>query len=184
MDEVMGNLFGINQQSNKPFFKSSRFIVLTAVLLSIIVFISLSYGYSYYKKSRISEHSQVDVQQQLSDLLSTPDVVEYDWMRTLNPKAKVIEGGIVWSQEKQSGIMKFENLPALSEKQQYHLWLYDRNTKEPISGAIFRQNAFDTNSRLVEFQPKKTVESPYKFILSLENSSGDGEEQVLLRVQP
>ena len=184
MDEVMGNLFNTTSQDKKPLYKSLGFIVLTIVFIVVSAFISLSYGYTYYEKSRLSKYSQINVQQQLTQLLSAPDVAEYDWMRTLNPKAKVVEGGIVWSQDKQQGIMKFKNLPALSKKQQYHLWLYDRNKEQPISGHVFRQNSFDTNTRLVGFKPEKTVTSLYKFILDLENVNGTGEKQTLLRVQP
>lgn len=184
MDEVMGNLFNTTSQGKRSIYKSPISIILTLVFIIVSAYVSLSYGYTYYEKSRLSKHSQIAVKQQLTQLLSNSDIAEYDWMRTLNPKAKSVEGGIIWSQKKQQGVMTFKNLPVLSKKQQYHLWLYDRNTEQPISGHTFRQNRFDTNTRLVVFQPAKKVTSVYKFILNLENVNDEGDKQTLLRVQP
>ena len=185
MDEVMANLFGATTENKKNHFGSKKIVLSAILLLVLIILASTPYGYTYYQQSKSAKHSQLDVKQELTLLLQTPDVIEYSWMRTLNPKAKSIEGGIVWSQEKQVGIMKFKNLSATPKQQQYHLWLYDRSSDQRISSIKFQQHSFDSGTRLVEFQPEKRVESPYKFILSLESLQGDKEnDEVLLRIQP
>lgn len=185
MDEVMTSLFGAVTKDKKNHFWSKNTTLSALLLIMLLTLASIPYGYAYYQNSRSAKHSQLGVQQELTHLLNTPDAIEYSWMRTLNPKAKSIEGGIVWSQEKQAGIMKFKNLSAISRQQQYHLWLYDRSNDQRISSITFQQHSFDSGTRLVEFQPEKRVESPYKFILSLESIKGDkSSDEVLLRIQP
>ena len=182
MDAVMSSL--LSTDSKIIFYKTSLFKWAVALLFIVALLAATPYGYSYYQHSLSAKNKQAVVKTELSELLSAADVAEYNWMRTLNPKAASIEGGIVWSQEKQEGIMKFENLPAVSKHQQYRLSIYDISSDDAILGASFRQNSFDQNTRLVSFKPEKLVKSPYKFILSLENIDGKKESDVLLRAQP
>ena len=185
MDEVMSNnQLSTNTEERKGNFKSIGVKLLVVSLILVAVAASIPYGYAFYQKSITAKYSQVDIQKDLDKLLTVADTVQYSWMRTLNPKAKEVEGGIVWSQEKQTGIMKFKNLPAISKQEQYHLLLHDRGVDQPISSIRFRQNSFDPNTRLVPFKPEKTVKSPYKFILLVENLANNKEDEILLRVQP
>lgn len=184
MDEVMSSLLSTVTKKGKSNFKSIGLKLLVVSLILIAIAASIPYGYAFYQKSKTAKYSQVDIQKDLDKLLTVADTVQYSWMRTLNPKAKKVEGGIVWSQEKQTGIMRFKNLPAISKQEQYHLLLYDRGIDQPISSIRFRQNAFDPNIRLVSFKPEKTVKSPYKFILLVENLTNNKENEILLRVQP
>jgi len=183
MDELKDKYFNTEEHTKRNHFKVLRRILLLSALL-IGLLISFPYAYSYYQYSNAVQDKQYVVQQQLDKLLSIPDVTEYPWMRSLNPMAKSIEGGIVWSQDRQYGVMKFKNLPATADNQQYHLRLYDRNTTQAFSAAIFQQGSFMQSLRLVGFKANTTVQSPYKFILSLESKTGNEAEQVLLRAQP
>jgi hypothetical protein len=183
MDELKDKYFNTEPHTKRYHFKVLRLILLLSAFI-IAVLISFPYAYSYYQDSNAAQNKNYQVQKQLDKLLTSPDVTEYPWMRSLNPIAKSIEGGIVWSQDRQYGVMKFRNLPASGEKQQYHLRLYDRNTTQAFSAAIFQQNNFMPSSRLVSFRADSAVKSPYKFILSLESRRGEEQEQVLLRAQP
>ena len=175
----------LKTQNHLPFYKQASFKWwMLALLLLMTSVVAMPYGYSFYQKSIIAKNNQNSVQNTLDQLLANGNTEEYSWMRTLNPKAKLIEGGVIWNLKKQQGIMKFKNLPTISKKQQYHFWIYDRATNQAVSSAIFQQRPFDPNSRLVEFKPEKPIKSPYKFILSLENVMGSGDTQILLRAQP
>lgn len=183
MEALMGST--LKTQNHLPFYKKASFKWwMLALLLLMTLVVTMPYGYSFYQKSMIAKNNQNSVQNTLDQLLANGNTEEYSWMRTLNPKAKRIEGGVIWSQDKQQGIMKFKNLPAISKTQQYHFWVYDRETNQAVSSAIFQQRPFDPNSRLVEFKPEKPIKSPYKFILSLENIAKNKETEVLLRAQP
>jgi hypothetical protein len=187
MDELKNNFDKIAEPPSVSIKKQySRFlrVIIPSSLIIIAVLASLPYAYSYYQKNTSAQLSQHRVQKQLDHLLSYPDVVEYAWMRSLNPIAKAIEGSIVWSQAEHNGVMKFKNLPATSKKQQYHLRIYDRNTTEAFSTAVFQQGKFMKNARIVAFKANSKVKSPYKFILSLESIQDIEEEQILLRAQP
>jgi len=183
MDELKDKYFNTEAHTKRNYFKVLRLILLLSAFI-ITLLISFPYAYSYYQDSNAAKNKNHQVQKQLDKLLSSPDATEYPWMRSLNPLAKSIEGGIVWSQDRQYGVMKFRNLPATTEKQQYHLRLYDRNTTQAISAVIFQQNKFMPSYRLLSFRADTEVKSPYKFILSLESINGEEQEQVLLRAQP
>jgi len=187
MDELKNNFGKIAKTPSVSIKKQhSQFlrVIIPSSLIIIAVLASLPYAYSYYQKNTSAQLSQHSIQKQLDHLLSYPDVAEYAWMRSLNPIAKAIEGSIVWSQAERHGVMKFKNLPATSEKQQYHLRIYDRNITEAFSTAVFQQGKFMQNARIVAFKANSEVKSPYKFILSLESIQGVEEEQILLRAQP
>jgi len=183
MDELKDKYFNTEAHTKRNHFKVLRLIVLLSVL-TIAALLGFPYAYSYYQDSNVALDKQHIVQKQLDKLLSRSDATEYSWMRSLNPLAKSIEGGIVWSQTHQSGVMKFRNLPATTAQQQYHLRLYDRNTTQAFSVAIFQRSNFMPSLHLVSFKTDAQVKSPYKFILSLEDRTGANNEQVLLRAQP
>jgi hypothetical protein len=187
MDELKDNFSKIAETPSISIKKKhSQFlrVIIPSSLIIIAVLASLPYAYSYYQKNSAAQLSQYSVQKQLDYLLSYPDIAEYAWMRSLNPIAKSIEGSVVWSLAEHQGVMIFKNLPATSEKQQYNLRIYDRNTTQAFSSAVFQQGKFIQNSRIVAFKANNKVKSPYKFILSLESIQGGEEEQVLLRAQP
>jgi len=132
------------------------------------------------------QQQQLQMQKRLEYLLSLPDTRQYAWMRTLNPKAKNIKGSLVWNPEHQQGIMELKSLPDIDADQQYRLWIYDRNQADdrPIDAGFFGKNDSVPNDLLVMMEPKNEVESPYKFLLTLEEVGGNGEVQNLLLAQP
>lgn len=183
MDELKDKYSNTEAHTKRNYFKVLRLIILLSII-ALIALLSFPYAYSHYQDSHIAKDQHAIMQKQLDKLLTRSDVTEYPWMRSLNPIAKSIEGGIVWSQAQQYGVMKFKNLPDTTEQQRYHLRLYDRNTTQAFSVATFQNHNAISSIHLVSFKADAQVKSPYKFILSLEDSAEAEKEQVLLRAQP
>ncbi len=119
-------------------------------------------------------------------LLSSPDVINVNWMRTLNPLAKNISGDIVWSSLNQQGIMRFANLPKLPADQQYHLWIYDlaKHPDDVISVVEFSPVTSLPTELLIPFTSSRQIEKPYKFMVMLDSTETDFTPQPLLLGQP
>jgi len=125
--------------------------------------------------------SELVLEQQL--ILTQTDVINTNWLRTLNPLVKNVEGRIVWSNILQKGVMEFVGLPKIDKNQQYRLWIYDlvgKDTK-PIFSTEFTKVVSD--KFLIPFSAEALINSPFKFELMLKT---DGEEtsQPLFLAQP
>lgn len=141
------------------------------------------------KNTQLAEVAKQDQQpllQQWQFLLNEPDVLQTNWLKTLNPLVKKIQGDLIWSSQQQKGVMRFVNLPELSGQQRYHLWIYDLeySVKEPISATHFQADAHSKKEFLVEIIPEKRVKTPYKFVLKLATGTELEPEQILLLAQP
>lgn len=158
------------------------------LLLTLVVF-GLLFAYLWLSPKPLEkelQQQQLQMQKRLGYLLSLPDTRQYAWMRTLNPKAQNIKGSLVWNPQHQQGIMELKSLPDIGADQQYRLWIYDRNQADdrPIDAGFFGNDDVTPNDLLVNMEPTSLVESPYKFLLTLEHINGAGEVQNLLRAQP
>lgn len=158
------------------------FIILFA---AVLIFISISLVAFFTKQH--SQSSQVKAQQQAleaqrSHLLSQDDVIDTNWLRTLNPIVKDVKGRLIWSTSLQQGIMEFENLPKLDSDKHYKLWVYDlvASNNKAVEIAKFRE--VNKKNFLVAFSPYKRIDSPLKFELSLEQKGQ--QSQPLLLAQP
>lgn len=132
------------------------------------------------------EQKQVTQYETRQFLLSQPDALNINWMRTMNPLAKNIQGDIVWSSLAQQGMMRFANLPSLPKGQQYHLWIYDLNNAadEPISIATFSPDLDVPTERLIPFTSSRKISEPYKFMIMLEYTNERSPTEPLLLAQP
>lgn len=159
-------------------------VLLLAVLLTVGLF---AYFINSNKTSESFLLEQAKTRQTLNTLLTADDTREFPWMRTLNPKAKRIEGQLVWNQEKQRGVVELKNLPDTTANEQYYVWAYD-NTRadndKSVSLAAFSKDESMDDDLLVELKPQNKVVAPYKFIVTLEDKSGKNSPQNLLRAQP
>ncbi|HFC91394.1 MAG TPA: anti-sigma factor [Leucothrix mucor] len=158
------------------------------VVFSTITALTLvSTGLYFAKNTRLAVAAQQDqtpLIQQRDSLLNESDILQSNWLKTLNPLAKKIQGDLVWSNQQQKGYMRFANLPELSEQQVYHLWIYDLeySLKAPISATKFQADPHVRKEFVVEVVAEKVVKKPYKFVLKLEMDAQP--DQILLLAQP
>lgn len=161
-----------------------RLSVIGAILV-IATFASVTF-FAHQPKAQYVLEQQSKLRAQLTALQAQTDTQAYPWMRTLNPKAERIEGKLVWNQQQQTGMIELKRLPDISRQQQYHVWIYDRNksSDQPISAGVFQNDQHTPDDLLVILKPEDSVLSPYKFLLTLEDKTGEEQAQNLLRAQP
>ncbi len=159
---------------------------LVVVLVVAVVFTLSTVAVYAYKQSQTNPNiavKQSSLESRKHLLLLQSDVIDTNWLRTLNPLVKNVQGRLIWSTKMQQGIMEFENLPRLKKNQQYRLWVYDliETRNEPISAAVFDNVAGETF--LISFDTNPKVNSPFKFELVLQ-TEGEEADQPLLLAQP
>lgn len=127
------------------------------------------------------EQSALIVEQNI--ILNQDDVINTNWLRTLNPLVKNVEGRIVWSNTLQKGIMEFVGLPEIANNQKYQLWIYDLEGKDtkPVFSDEFSK--VTKEALLIPFSVKKTITAPFKFELLLK-TEGEEVSEPLFLAQP
>ena len=123
--------------SDQP--KKSPLLILAAILLlgGIIYFGNLAYKKWIVNPNKEAIQSARVIQQQF--ILNQPDVINMNWLRTLNPLVKNVEGRVIWSNNLQKGVMEFVGLPEIASNQNYQLWIYDligKDTKPVVFNSI------------------------------------------------
>ena len=173
----MNNDITTNQQGKSPVW----ILAIVILLLTVAVF-----GNNYYKKWTKNPHQETHqsalvLEQQF--ILTQTDAINTNWLRTLNPLVKNVEGRIVWSNVLQKGVMEFVGLPEIEKNQQYRLWIYDlvgKDTK-PIFSTEFTKVISD--KFLIPFSSSALIKSPFKFELMLK-TEGEEISQPLFLAQP
>lgn len=109
---------------------------------------------------------------------TTPDAVRSAWgpFNALDtsepPEVKGVSGEVVWSDSKQTGVMKFTGLPTNdATKEQYQLWIIDANRgiSQRISGAVFNSRDGEV---VVPIDPKIPVGKAAAFAITIEQPGG------------
>ena len=157
------------------------------IFSSVAALTLVSTGLYFAKSTRLSVAAQQDqtpLIQRRDSLLAERDILQSNWLKTLNPLAKKIQGDLIWSSLQQKGYMRFANLPELSAQQVYHLWIYDLeySVKEPVSSTKFQADPHVRKEFVVEVVAEKVVKKPYKFVLKIETDAQP--DQILLLAQP
>jgi hypothetical protein len=154
-------------------------IAIVLLLLAAISFMPRYFGHAQ------TDGAGGDLPQLHETLLAEPASVGGSWLRTLNPTMQDVQGDLVWSTEKQQGVMRFLNLPQPASGKFYQLWLYDTRSADgkPISGAVFHQGS-GAGEWFAPIQTQAHVSEPYKFELKLETENNTDAAQILLMVQP
>ena len=159
-----------------------------ALLISIALIMVTVMIYSQQFVQRVDdiEKQQVAQYESRKFLLTQPDAININWMRTLDPMAKKIYGDIVWSTLNQQGMMRFANLPKLKSNEKYHLWVHDLANKanDPISVTQFSPELTVPTELLVPFKSPRMVTEPYKFTIMLDSTVENTPPQPLLLAQP
>ena len=179
-----------NEMNKQDENKKRKVPLWLVVILPFILVMALSslgiYAYQQQKeKPQISVlAAQLEVQKQ--QLLQQNDVINTNWLHTLNPLVKNVRGQLLWSSTKQKGLLEFSNLPSLPDDQKFQLWVYDLEStnNKPISatmGTAIPQER--SNTLLIPFTAIKHVQKPFKFELLLKEEGKD-DAQPLLLAQP
>jgi anti-sigma-K factor RskA len=77
---------------------------------------------------------------------------------------------VVWNQEKQEGILKLEDMPAVQPNKDYQLWVICKQCKHPVNAGVVKVSADGTTT--VTFKPVKHIAEPLKFAISVEAQGG------------
>lgn len=77
---------------------------------------------------------------------------------------------VVWNGQRQTGLVRFQELPASEPGHDYQLWIIDPSEKAPISAGIV--SAESGNAAAVEFRPVHPVTTAAKFAVSIEKAGG------------
>ena len=161
----------------------------TIVFSTIMLFTLSSFGlYAYQKKSESNLTLTQESESYILKLgiLQQEDVIDTNWLHTLNPLVKKVQGRLLWSSNKQQGLMEFINLPNLKKSQQIQLWIYDldSNANRPILALLdYKERYQRKNKTIISFTADLVVNSPFKFELMLKEK-GVEERQPLLLAQP
>jgi len=154
-------------------------------LIAIVIVALMISSQRFVQKVDKIEKQQVAQYESRKFLLAQPDVININWMRTLDPMAKKIHGDVVWSTLMQQGMMRFANLPTLKPNETYHLWVYDlaSSAKDPVSITQFSPELTMPTELLIPFKSPKMVTEPYKFTIMLDSSAENSQPQPLLLAQ-
>ena len=168
-----------NQQHKQPLWLIALLTI--ALLVTLTSLIGLAYKKWVDEPAQQKNQSELMLQQQ--SILGQEDVINTNWLRTLNPLVKNVEGRIVWSNILQEGVMEFVGLPEISDNQKYQLWIFDLVGKD--TKPIFSKEFSEVNSKalLISFSAKELILSPFKFELMLK-TKGEDLSQPLFLAQP
>jgi hypothetical protein len=108
-----------------------------------------------------------------AELLAS-DALTVSWSATGDATGPEAEGDVVWSNERQAGVMRFRGL-AINDPSvfQYQLWIFDEAQDEryPIDGGVF-DVVQEGDEVLVRIDPKLEVVSPTLFAVTIEKPGG------------
>ncbi len=156
---------------------------------AVLLFTLSSFGLHIYQKQT---RGKLDLQQESENyiqkfgILQEKDVIDTNWLHTLNPLVKKVQGRLLWSSNKQQGLMEFINLPKLEKKQKYILLIYDLDAENdaPVSAILKQQQSYQRKNKIIiPFVVPRKVKSPFKFELLLEEAN-NAVKQPLLLAQP
>ena len=178
----MSHLINKSETKKRQSKLSTQFLALCSVILLISV--STIALYAYQQKSKIPELSVINAQADIlkQQILQQSDVVDTNWLHTLNPLVKKVRGRLLWSSSKQQGLMEFDNLPTLSKGQRFVLLIYDLNTEttNPIKAVFEHKQKTKGKKLLIPFTAEEEVTNPLKFELILDEEGVDTDLQLLL----
>jgi hypothetical protein len=120
-------------------------------------------------------------------LQTTADLVAMDFAGTEDEAATGASGQVVWSADRQTGMMRISGLAANDPGvNQYQLWIFDkdRDDRYPIDGGVFDVSGGDV---LIPIDAKLEVRDPQLFAVTVERPGGvvvSSRERIVLLAQP
>jgi len=106
-------------------------------------------------------------------LRSGGTIVQANWAPGNVKDIKDISGDIVWSEDKQTGFMRFRGLPVKGAPDYcYQLWIFDKvqDEKTPVDGGIF--DVTTDGEIIVPINAKLQVTGPQMFAITIERHGG------------
>lgn len=130
-------------------------------------------------------------------LANLPDTFSAGWGDWDNPEIPGIKGEVVWNESRQTGVMKFSNLPPLKPGEQYQLWIIDKRGLADASGQSMRISGgvFDggvdmvgKGELVVPIRPAIEVQGAAAFAVTIEQAGGtwvsDMKRRVVIAAKP
>lgn len=77
----------------------------------------------------------------------------------------------VWDPASQSGVLKFEKLPALAPDKDYQLWVVDPQYPDPVDGGVFTVDP-RTGTGRVQFKGKQPLKAIKAYAITAERKGG------------
>ena len=110
-----------------------------------------------------------------AELAQTKDgVTQVAWAAGPDESGKNATGEVLWSMDRQKGVMSFRGLPSNDPtKSQYQLWIFDtaQDEKYPVDGGVFDIPA-GTEEVLIPIDAKLPVVDPTLFAITIEKPGG------------
>jgi anti-sigma-K factor RskA len=138
-------------------------IAAAAALVALAVF--------FGRQPTLEERSPFEIARQLE---ADPNVTRVAWAPGNNDLGRGVTGEVVWSDQRQQGVMKFRGLKANDPRQeQYQLWIFDaeRDEKYPVDGGVFDIPAGE-DEVFVAIDPRVPVAKATLFAISVERPGG------------
>lgn len=139
--------------------------IVSAVCLLLAVFV--------WSTNRPTDKVLPDVAQLRAELIAARDgVVQAEWSPGPTPSDGAT-GDVIWSASQQQGFMRFRGLPVNTPgKEQYQLWIFDRNQSEetPIDGGVF--DITSTEEVIIPINAKLFVQDAFMFAITIEKPGG------------
>jgi len=155
--------------------KLSLIVLITTIVIFSIDGVAMHFSSSKENTSQhlvIMDSPDLDLERHKRYLLNQSDVIDVNWLRTLNPLVRNVQGRLIWSSLQQTGLVSFSGLPKIESFQRYQLWVYDLEGSydQPVSLARFSVN--NKKMLVVNLKTKRNIKRPYKFELTLEDDKG------------
>jgi hypothetical protein len=106
-------------------------------------------------------------------LRASTGMVKANWAAGNVKEMKQVSGDIVWSDEKQSGYMRFRGLPVNDgSKETYQLWIFDKTQDRatPIDGGTF--DVTSDGEVVIPINAKLKAQEPTMFAITIEKPGG------------
>lgn len=107
-------------------------------------------------------------------LETDPNVTRVTWAPGNIELGQGVVGEVLWSDQKQQGVMKFRGLkPNDPQREQYQLWIFDaeRDEKYPVDGGVFDIPA-SGDEVVVAIDPRVPVTKATLFAITVEKPGG------------
>ncbi|MGB1010349.1 MAG: hypothetical protein ACPGVP_11535 [Thiolinea sp.] len=157
--------------------------------LVFLVIMTMTWTIIRWANSEASEPSAIETSSLKFNyqlLRGRSDSIGGNWLRTLNPKMKDVQGDLIWNSALQEGVMRFINLPAPGKDQRYRLWIHDSRATDgqPLLGAELDAGS-GKQELFAAITAKASVMEPFKFVLTLGKTElTQPDDQIMLMVQP
>lgn len=98
------------------------------------------------------------------------DLIQADWSAGNVPETDAATGAVVWSTKQQQGFMSFAGLKKNDPtKEQYQLWIFDDQQKNPVDGGVFDVTDGDV---IIPIDSKLNVVDVTMFAVTIEKPGG------------